>query len=358
MTTRLDPGTEVEHCKFVQAPAEGMFVTRDEVRFTTGSHHVLLFETAYTAIPTARDDGSPIEADANGVFDCSDGATAGFTVSKLISGSQNADGDAFLNFPEGVALPVASGRVLLVNAHYVNASGEEIEPEVRINLWTIPEDRVTAEGDILFWYDAFIKVEARSEGRARMRCRLGTDITLMNVQSHMHARGTGYAAMQLGAAPFYTNETWQDVPVKHFDGGLAFSAGTWIDYYCDYMNPGPEPVIQGPRSTDEMCMLIGAYYPADRATSRCAADPARPQETGNLGAEWVGHGAASCAETFGCVQQKLGGGGDAIDGVSTCINASDPAISKEMSDALRCLFLHPGDAQSACQAEFAACLAK
>jgi hypothetical protein len=107
-----------------------------------------------------------------------------------------------------------------------------------------------------------------------------------------------------------------------------------------------------------MCVLIGAYYPADRATSKCATDPAHPAETSALGVEWVGNGAASCAETFDCVQQMLGGTGDFIDGVSTCINASDPAVSTEMSDALRCLFLNFGNAQTACQAEFAACLAK
>src|SRR4051812_41545965 len=61
MTTTLEPGVEAEHCRFVQAPAEGMYVNRDEVRFSTGSHHVLLYETAYTEIPTAKDDGTPVD---------------------------------------------------------------------------------------------------------------------------------------------------------------------------------------------------------------------------------------------------------------------------------------------------------
>src|SRR5688500_17375974 len=52
MTTKLESGAEGEHCKFVQAPAEGMYVNRDEVRFTKGSHHFLLYETPYTTIPT------------------------------------------------------------------------------------------------------------------------------------------------------------------------------------------------------------------------------------------------------------------------------------------------------------------
>lgn len=357
MTTKLAPGVEAEHCRFVAAPVEGMFVQRDEVRFTQGSHHVLLYETPYTSIPTLKDDGTPFETDANGVFDCSDGATAGFEVTKLIGGSQNAEGDAFLSFPEGVAMPVAAGRVLLINAHYINASTAPLEPEVRINLYTIPADQVTQEGDILFWYNIFIKVDAQSQSRARMRCKINSDITLMNVQSHMHARGMGYAAAEVGADPFYTNQTWQNVPTKRFDGGYDLAAGTTLDYYCDYTNTGPAAVLQGPRSTDEMCMLIGSYYPADRATSRCAAIPEAPDDTGNLGAEWVGNGQATCADTFSCIQQGLGGA-DFVDGVSTCINASDPAVSREVSDALRCLMLNFENAQTACQTQFSACLAK
>jgi hypothetical protein len=357
MVTRLEPGVEAEHCKFVAAPADGMFVQRDEVRFTQGSHHALLYETPYTSIPTLKEDGTSFETDANGVFDCSAGATADFAVTKLIGGSQNAQGDSFLSFPEGVAMPVAPGRVLLINAHYINTTAAPIEPDVRINLYTIPEEQVTQEGDILFWYNIFIKVDAQSQSRARMRCKINSDITLMNVQSHMHARGTGYAAMKVGADPFYTNETWQDVPVKSFDGGFDLKAGDTLDYYCDYTNTGPAAVLQGARSTDEMCMLVGSYYPADRATSRCAADLEEPDNTGNLGAEWVGNGEATCADTFGCIQQGLGGGGDFIDGVATCINASDPAVSREVSDALRCLVMNQ-DPQTACQTEFSACLAK
>ena len=361
MNTRMDPGTEGEHCLFVQAPPEGLFVNRDEVRFNAGSHHVLLYETAYTTIPTTRDDGSTFEQDENGVFDCSDGATDGFSVTKLIAGSQNADGDAFLRFPEGVAMPVTPGRVLLINAHYINASSEILEPQVRINLHTIPEEEVTTEGDILFWYNIFIKVDAQSQSRARMRCMLHSDITLMNVQSHMHRRGTGYSAEAVGSEPFYTNDAWENVPVKNFEGGMELAAGTWVDYQCDYTNTGSTDVVQGARSTDEMCMLIGAYYPADQATSRCVPDPEKPDVAGNLGAEWVGNGQATCAETFTCIQQGLGGGGgegDVLGGIATCINAADPAVSKEMSDALRCLLQNFQDAPSVCQIEFDACNAK
>lgn len=359
MKTKLEPGTEAEHCKFVQAPAEGMFVNRDEVRFTKGSHHFLLYETTYTSIPTKGEDGTIV--DTSGVFDCTEGATSKWNVTKLIAGSQNADGDAFLNFPSDVAMRVEPGRVLLMNAHYINATPEVLEPEVRVNLYTIPEAQVKQQGDILFWYNAFIKVGAKSTGRARMKCQIHDDITLTNIQSHMHARGVGYEAFVVGGAggeAFYTSESWEDVPVKRFDGGMKIGAGTWLDYYCDYNNAGATDVFQGPKSTDEMCMLVGSYYPASAGTAACSAVPSLAEQTRSLGAEWVGNGTATCAKTFQCVQLSIGGGGDVMKSLTSCMMQSDPGVSKEMSNAVRCLLLNYSDAQTVCESEFNACLAK
>jgi len=355
MTTSLEAGTEAEHCQFVKGPAEELFVNRDEVRYSKGSHHVLVYETEYTEIPTQKENGTAV--DTSGVFDCSDGATNGWRITKLIGGSQNLDGASMLSFPPDVAMRVRPNAVLMINAHYINTSSETIEPEVRINLHTIPKDQVKQEGDLLFLYNAFIHVGANGQGRARMRCKIHNDITIQNVQSHMHARGVGYEARIAGQKdPFYTTTKWEGVPVKDFGDGLVIKAGEWFDYACDYNNAEAREVFQGPRSTDEMCMLIGSYYPADPATAHCSIDPQNPLETGNLGAEWVGNGTATCAQTFGCVQQTLGNE-KTFEGIMKCVDASDPAVSKEMSEALRCMFTAKNPL-SDCQTQFAACNAK
>jgi len=359
MTTEIGPGVEAEHCRFVKAPPGGIHVNRDQVRYTVGSHHVLLYETRYDEIPTAKEDGTPV--DTSGVFDCSDGATNGWAITKLVGGSQNADGGSVVSFPPGVAMYVRPGAVLMINAHYINASPEPLRPEVAINLYTIPEAEVEQEGDILFLYNFFIKVGAQSAGRAHMRCPAQRDITIVNVQSHMHARGVGYEASIAGGAPFYTNDRWEGVPIKSFEGGLQVKAGEVLDYHCDYRNAEERDVFQGPHSTDEMCMLLGSYYPADPATSYCSADPERPLETASLGAEWVGTGAASCAASMSCVQRALSAGADAFSpgkeafkDLVTCVVDSDPAVSKELSSFVRCAMLSE-DSERACSAEISAC---
>jgi Copper type II ascorbate-dependent monooxygenase, C-terminal domain len=359
MVTELAAGTEAEHCMFVRGPTDGMFVSRDEVRYSKGSHHILVYETEYTDIPTEKANGDKV--DTSGVFDCSDGATNGWAVTKLVGGSQNADGTSMLSFPPGVAMKVRPNAVLLMNAHYVNATSEALTPEVRVNMYTIPEAEVKTEGDILFLYNPFIYVGANGANRARMQCMVHTDITIQNVQSHMHARGNGYEARVVGEAePFYTNTAWEGVPVKDFGAGLEVKAGSFLDYHCDYKNTGMGDVFQGPRSTDEMCMLIGSYYPADPYTANCQRDTSMPLGEEAVGADWVGNGTATCAQTFSCVQSALVGG-KGLKGLTPCITASDPSISKEMSASVRCLFNAYGagkDPAMACQAEFATCMAK
>jgi hypothetical protein len=368
MTTTIGPGVEVEHCKFVRGPAERFWVNRDHVEYTAGSHHFLLYTTPYDEIPTERDDGDPIEwvDEEQGVFDCSDGVQFGFSVSNLIGGSQNADGDSMVNLPDGVGIPVEGDSVLLMNAHYINASSEVLEPVVDVTLETLEEGEVQTEGGMLFWYNIFIKAPAMGTGYATARCNIPDDITITNTQSHMHARGVDYLA-EVGDGSdmrmLYENTEWENVPVAVHDPGFEVAGGSQIEWTCDYDNPGTEDVFQGPRTTDEMCMLIGSYYPADPKVSVCAYDPEAPQATNFMGSEWVGQGETSCAESLQCFQDSIGGGGmfEILSQVTECVNASDPAVSKELSAAIGCSFASFMTGKSpieTCAPAYAACSAK
>jgi hypothetical protein len=339
MTTTIAPGTEVEHCKFVTVPDS--WVSRDEIDFSSGSHHVLLYQTPYTAIPTAKDDGTPV--DTSGVFDCSDGPTNGWSITKLVGGSQNADGDSLLHFPAGVGIHV--GGVLMINVHYINSQDQPLTPLVGIDLFTMEADEVETEGDILFLYNPLISVPPLGTARARWSCPVYADITIANAQSHMHARGVDYAARVDDAAPFYVNDRWSNVPVEQYES-FVVPAGSRLDYYCDYTNSEDRAVYQGPRSTDEMCMLLGSYYPADERTAACM-DP-----TGQLpGGDWIGNGTASCAQTLGCLQ-----GAADFFAITDCMLAATPAVAHPASELLRCLFVAT-DPEAECGPQIQACVA-
>jgi hypothetical protein len=360
MNTHIDKGVETEHCKFVKAPPEGLLVNRDEVKFTEGSHHFLLYLTPYEDIPTQNERGETI--DTSDVFDCSEGATNGWRVTNLVGGSQNATGESIVDFPPDVAMTVPGNAVLLMNAHYINASDQPIDPEVRINLYTIPASQKKYEGGLLFWFDIFIKMLGKSQATAEMRCELPDDVTITNAQSHMHRRGVGYAAELIDPAgaetTIYENDAWEGVAVKKFDDGLSVTGGSSIRFHCDYQNPNDATIYQGPRSTDEMCMFIASYYPATPKTSLCSSDASDPTGTNYLGAEWSGQGDKTCAATLQCVA-AIDQGADFygfLHALTDCVVDSDPAKRKEVSDGVRCLLTH-ADPQAECGPEIQACLA-
>lgn len=358
MVTSIEPGDEVEHCQFFRAPPEGLNVNRDEIRFTSGSHHVLLYLTPYEEIPTKNRQGE--EVDTSGVFDCSEGPTGSWDVTNLLGGSQNSSGDPTLHFPADVAMKVAPNAVVLMNAHYINPQQEALEPEVRINLFSIPDEQVKTQGGILFFYNAFIRVDPKGEGLATMSCPLPNDITIGNAQSHMHRRGVGYSATLLApdASPevIYENDAWEGVPVKTFEDGLSVPGGSRIEYACDYQNAEDRQVYQGPKSTDEMCMFIASYWPADNQVSVCATDPEDTYGTQALNANWVGNGSATCGDTLGCIQN--------IDseepqgffrGLTDCVLAASPEESSYVSNGVRCLLTH-ADPVADCVPEIQACV--
>lgn len=331
IVSSIDPGMETERCQFFKAPAEGLYINREEVRFTQGSHHVLLYKTSYADIPTKNEAG--MDVDTSGVVDCPNGAGADWKIDSVISGSQSFKGDSMLNsLPEGVAVRVDPGAVFLMNVHYLNTSSEPLSADARINLYSIPEASVKEEAGVLFLYNPFIRIPASGQASARMRCPVSKDISVVSVQSHMHRRGVNFVANLTDGAgapidEIYTNTEWEAVPVKAFEPTLSVKAGQALDYRCDYKNAEAREVLQGATTKDEMCMLIGAYYPRDENLENCRDD------SGNLAATWIGSGTNDGTETLACMGLAKSAGD-----FYGCIVDSCPGISEPFSAFLRCQF--------------------
>src|SRR3954466_11430963 len=137
MSSTLEAGLETERCMFYRVPAEGLFVNREEIRYTPGSHHVLLFKTPYTDIPTTTLDGRTV--DTQGVFDCgTNGATGDWEIAGVAGGAQSAAGSPAVDgLPSDTAFKIEGNSLLLVNTHYLNASDKALDAEVYINLHTV-----------------------------------------------------------------------------------------------------------------------------------------------------------------------------------------------------------------------------
>lgn len=345
MTSTVAPGQEIERCQFFVAPKGGYYVNHDQVRYTPGSHHVLLYLTDYSSIPTM--DRSGHAHDISGVFDCQYGATADWKTTGVLSGAQSFAADSMINLPPGVAINVPEGAVLLMNTHYLNASQTALQSSSIINLYTIPKEQVQTEGEGILFYNPFIRVPALGQASARMRCPISSDVTLVTAQSHMHRRGVGYVANWIdesGATieELYKNNQWENVPVKQWSPGKPLRGGTTLDYHCDYRNQEDRTILQGFSTKDEMCVLLGAYYPKspDRGFANCS-NPT-----------WVGSGTKSGTDTLTCLQAAAG----AADAMYGCIVDSCPTIAASLTAALGCqLSQGHGSCRSSCTNDPAQC---
>lgn len=333
-TSWMDPGQELERCQMFVAPPEGLNIVRQQIRFTPGSHHVTIYKTEYTEIPAETERG--VALDPRVVHDCPDGPFADWKVSGVIAGTQRLEGaDPMATAPEGVAMKIGPGGVLLMNVHYINASSEPVEADVRANLYTIPPEQVKVEAGTLFYYNYHILVPANGRATARMRCPVQKDIQIISLQSHMHRRGASFVADLTDGAgekleQIYTSSSWDEVPITPFDPPLRVKAGQALDYRCHHENREARDVAEGLKTTDEMCMLIGPYFPRDRHLENCQ------DESGAFAATWIGDGTASCRETLDCLRRAAPVNDDGGAESSGCVVKSCPGAAVPMSNVLRC----------------------
>jgi hypothetical protein len=362
MRAELAPGVETERCRFFKVERD-LYVNRQEVRFTHGSHHVLLYTTPYEDVPSEDRMGNAV--DTTGVFECgADGPTAHWEIDGVAGGSQSAHGAPIVQgLPEDVAVVIKQGSILLMNTHYLNASDRPLATDARINLHTVPKERVTKEAGFIFFYNPFIRVPANARAEAREVCPVRSTVQVLNVQSHMHKRGVDFEANVLDAAgakvgdTLYAGKEWEEVVMKPYAPARTLSPGQMIEYRCGYDNREARVVTQGLKTTDEMCMLLGLYYPRDRQFELCGLSDAWDGRF--LGARWIGSGTATGAATAACfmtASTEPNATGDV--GFYRCVVDSCPKINGPMSDAARCLATSGlGQCTEACKGDAAACRA-
>lgn len=331
MTKTIAPGNESYGCQLFQMPEEDVFIHEQTVQFGAGGHHVLLYTTPYAMIPERDENGEIVEATS--VHDCSDGVTARWNVSSVLGGSEIFDHPGmFRGLPEGVAVRLPKKTIIIMSVHYLNASPHEVQVDARVNLSTIPHEKVTMEAGLLYLDNRFLHVPARGMSTSRMRCPIPANVFVANLQSHMHARGTAFFATihdekAARSSTVYQTEKWLEPPVTTYEPYLELQSGQIFETRCDYENHEARAIGYGPQSTDEMCQLIGPYFPRSVDFEDCA------DASGNHAAQWLGRGSADGPTTLNCFDCS---GNIASIEYAACIHEACPSIADRVSALVRC----------------------
>jgi hypothetical protein len=355
------PNSELYACTFLALPARPLFVTGFEHAFSVGYHHLYLYETDLTTLP----------AGAGAATDCYAGAANPMTHARGNVYSQEVSSGSFA-FPPGVALPTTAGQVMLIQAHYLNATAQAIDASASLSIAYATTDPGQHAG-AFFFYDPFIDVGAHRVATASMRCLVPSSITVLTTVGAAHQRAIGYEAFldtpsAVGANPYYHAPGWTDpLPLA---ATLPIDPGSHLRFLCTYDNSGgATEYLQGTlASASEQCILSGTYFPE-----------LGPDFDACQGPDELGTGKAGCVVTQGCVDAcpagsappaNFGLGGEpTIDACwQRCIASSCPDTSALVFSLRACVTAHcaapcgsadAGDAGTACAAcEQAQCSAE
>jgi hypothetical protein len=316
----IDPGREQVDCRYVVLPDQPIEVARFEHRYTPGAHHMLLYPTSL----------APDQVDEGETFDCT--GRGELHATGVAYGGSEPEGE--LPYPDGIAMRLPAGAVMLLESHYLNTTSEPIDAEVRINLWYATEP-ASVEAGTIFYYDWHILLPpAPGEASATMRCQVPQDLSLVYATSHMHRRGTAFRSQLLreGAEPMplHDSESWAAPTPEVFWPPLELAAGDTVEFRCEYRNDLDREVIEGPSADgDEMCIFIAGYWPKMPADHElCLADGDAPVLTGTRTCEqtvdcMVEAGAGNWVEGQRCVADTCAGSAEALSSFVVCVDRYD-----------------------------------
>jgi len=330
MSKTIAAGEESYGCQLFQVFDEDTFMHEQTVYFGPGGHHVLLYMTPYKTIPTVDESGESV--DGSKEHDCSKEITARWKVNSVLGGSEiQTHPGMFRGLPEGVALHLPAKSIVVMLVHYLNASAAPVEVDARVNINTIPPADVKTEAGLLYVDNHFLHVPPIGASTARMRCPVSSDVFIANLQSHMHGRGLLFSASALDPQAqtsniMYETKKWLEPPVQGYEPYLALHAGQSIETRCDYENTETRTIGYGLLSTDEMCQLIGPYFPRDERLEACA------NAGGEYAAEWVGQGLSDGITTRACLEGAAVGSHEYV----ACIYDACPEIADRVSTVARC----------------------
>jgi hypothetical protein len=252
-------GTELQHCYYFKLPSDvDVDVTRIEVSYRTGSHHMNLFKTLKDLPDHDEECFKPMDfttpSNPMGV--------------DLVVGSQQGALDWKL--PSGVGIKLKARTQLILQTHYVNASTQAGEKgEVWVNLHTADDrSKITAHVGTMFANNMQINVPPRQSASFTTGCSLPHDVNVIAATGHFHSRGRRFTVaacpvdMRTADPPFYLSKSWDEPPFVTLDAPLAVKAGGGLEYTCEFVNDTDQTIVFGPKvETNEHCNLFAYFYP-------------------------------------------------------------------------------------------------
>jgi hypothetical protein len=235
--------------------SDDLAVTGFTATLVPGSHHLIIYRTTATQEDLTPTPCSPfvglVEGEAEPIV----------LINKLA---------VTWAFPAGVALEIPAHQMVRIEAHYINATDQDIQGVGTVTFQGTPKASAAPyqPADFLFWGTTQIDIPPSAAASVGPNFQTGLAGThMISVTTHQHELGTGIQAWASTAAGDLSNSIADDVdwsnpswrllsPVVDFDGTNGLS------YKCSWVNTTTSTVTFGESALDEMCFVGGYYYPS------------------------------------------------------------------------------------------------
>ena len=191
-------------------------------------------------------------------------------------------------FPTGVALPVDAHEQVWLNPHMKNAASTPLTPDIRFNFYGARKGTVKhrAEG-LIVGNITDIHVPAGGDQTLTAEWTAPVNLTLVYLATHQHRLGT-YGNTEIvdrdgvTRSRVYENQDWQH-PYSYWPNPpIRLAQNQKMRITCTWHNTDDHEVRFGPKTTDEMCFILGFYYRDDGDTGPVAGDGCIPAKRGLL----------------------------------------------------------------------------
>lgn len=231
-----------------------VYIPRITVALAPGSHHLVVYRSTAT---TESLTPTPCTA--------FQGILMGAAVPLMISEKPADD----LTFPEGVALKIDAHQMIELEAHYINASANEIQGSGSVTFETVPVTTENViESDLAFWgtLNVIVPPGIQSNGPLFAAGLAGTHGFALT--THQHRLGSDFkiwyanSASDTNHTPVADTTDWANPPLYRLSPELDFDGTKGLAYQCTWNNTTGQLVTFGESALQEMCFLWMYYYPS------------------------------------------------------------------------------------------------
>ncbi|HNC94817.1 MAG TPA: hypothetical protein PLA94_19305 [Myxococcota bacterium] len=256
----LEAHQEIYWCKTQRLPnSAALDIVGLAHRVTTGAHHY----NVWGLVVGPEEEEGPCDE----IW-----AKANMSVGAPLYASQDPTFSG--EFPPGVGAQLLPNLLVLQELHFINTRDVPVEVSGEINIVAAAPGTELIYANGLFGSIDDIALEPKTEVVLRQKCTVPVDMDVFVLGSHFHSRGTRFEINLLDEAGepgelVYESTDWQSPPLNIMaNDPIHIPAGGGFSYACTFKNDTDDWIYAGESSTEEMCMMVGIYYP-DAGFLRC-----------------------------------------------------------------------------------------